>query len=165
MKNLTKFQKVLLVALVVCLVIGVIGIFATMTTSREPTEAELALYAPYDVLWDAMPGGETTVQERILSQCTAQGKETVGDNEYDLYGSDTLGQYLYNCGGVDKILVSAEGAVYIYYTDTDGRSVFLSCGADGLSEKSVYEPKTDILFYQSGETSLVWENFSNFGSM
>lgn len=164
MKNLTKFQKFLVILLAVCLPIGIIGIFATMTTSRDATAEELALYGAYDVAWDSLPGEEgQTLTERILAQCTLEGKESAGDNEYDSYSSGTLGQYLHGCATLDKVLTDGS-AVYIYYTDTAGISVFLTCGSSGVTERSAYDSTKDIMFYQSGETAIVYEHFSNYAA-
>lgn len=163
MKNLTTFQKVLVVLLCICLPVGIIGMFATMTTDREPTAEEIALYSPYDVRWDDLPAEEDrTKTERLLALCQRGEDVQLDENTYASYTSETLGSYLYQCAEVEQILVSADGLVLISYTDVNGFAVALACDDDGTAEQSVYDPGSDLMFYANRETAVVYENFSNY---
>lgn len=161
--NQKRINTVLTVVLVVCLAIAAVGWVFTRTTSRDATAEELAKYGVYDVLWDTMPQAEEgqNLADRILALATLVENTQVGENQYDTYTSETLAACLYKCQQVDQILTAEDGAVYISYTDTDGLGVILSYQGDSLYERSVYVPETDILFYQSGDTVVVYEHASN----
>lgn len=163
MKNLTKFQKFLVVLLCICLPIGIIGMFVTMITDREPTVEEMQLYSPYDVRWDDLPAEDgQTRTEQLLALCQRGEDIQLEENTYASYTSETLGSYLYQCASVDQILVSADGLVLISYTDANGFAVALACDAEGTAEQSVYDPEKDLMFYANRETTIVYENFSNY---
>lgn len=163
MKNLNRFQKILLVVLVVCLAVGLTAMFLTRTISREPTAEELARLGTYDVLWDSMPEAQEgqTLTDRILAQAALTENSTVGENEYDLYTSDTLAGYLYDCQTLDRIMVSDSGAVFVSYTNGSGQTVILSYKDDSLFERSIYDPKTDILIHELEGIITVYEHFSS----
>lgn len=161
MKNMSN-KKILIIGLIiiaVCLIVAGIMMFANRSTKRMPTEQETAACAPYAVDWQAVTGQEGSDRQIILSLCTYAEKQTIGSNEYDIYTSDTLGSYLYKFGEMTLVGVLNEEAVYIQYTDTDGNSITLTYSDEGLAEKAVYFPETDILFYEQGELTEVWEKF------
>jgi len=167
MKNQKLINRILVAVLAVCLLVAGVSWFATRATEREATRQEQELYRPYVVLWDQMPGeseNESCV-DRILALCQRQEDVTLGTNQYASYASQELGQYLYNCAAVEYVLISGEGMLLIAYNDgpdpATARSVVLTYDAEGLREQSVYDPEPDILFYESEETTLVYENASN----
>ena len=160
MKNMSN-KKILTIGLIiiaVCLLISGIYMMTHRTTKREPTQAELLQCASYDVSWDALAvegAGEMTA---ILSLCQYQQEKTIGQNVYQVYTSETLGNYLYNCAEVVEIGVLEEN-LYIQYNDRDGNAVTMGYSEEGLTELAVYFQSADLLFYQQGETVEVWENF------
>lgn len=167
MKNQKLINRILIAVLAVCLLIAGVNWFVNRTTEREATDQEVALYRPYDVLWDNMPAadGNNSCVDRILALCQRQEDITLGTNHYAAYTSETLGQYLHNCAAVEYVLVSGEGMLLIAYNDgpdpDTARSVVLAYDAEGLREQSVYEPQLDILFYESEEITVVYENASS----
>lgn len=161
MKNMSN-KKVLTIGLIivaVCLIVTGIMMFANRSTKRLPTEQELAMCAPYSVDWQEATGQEGNDKEIILSLCTYSEKQTIGSNEYEIYTSETLGNYLYKFAEMTLVGVLNEEAVYIQYTDTEGNSVTLTYSDAGIVEKAVYFPETDTLFYEQGELTEVWEKF------
>lgn len=161
MKNMSnkKVFTIGLIIIAVCLIVAGIMMFVNRSTKRMPTEQEIAVCAPYAVDWQEATGQEGSDKQIILSLCTYSEKQTIGANEYDIYTSETLGSYLHKFAGMTLVGVLNEDAVYIQYTDTDGNSVTLTYSDEGLVEKAVYFPETDILFYEQGELTEVWEKF------
>ena len=158
-------KKTLLVGvgiILVCFLISGIYMFVNRSTSRAPTQAEMDAYAPYAVDWTAAAGeAGMTEKEIILSLCTYEGEETIGQNIYKSYTSDTLADHLYQCQSLSEVVVSDDGILHISYTDTNGRLVFLGYREDGLYERAVYDEKTDTMFHELEGTAVVWSNFRN----
>lgn len=160
MKNMSK-KKTLVIGIsiiVVCLLISFAYMFANRTTKREPTQQEIEAYVPYAVDWQSAVGGGGTDKEIILSLCSFAEEKTIGENVYEIYTSDTLGSYLHRFEEMTEIAV-LEGVLYIQYTDSNGNTITLGYTDDGLMEKAVYDPETDILYYEQGDITEVWEKF------
>lgn len=158
MKNWSK-KKTLIIGIsiiAVCLLVSLIYMVANRTTKREPTQQEIEACAPYAVDWQAL--GEGTDKEIILSLCTYTEEQTIGSNVYEIYISDILGDYLYQFGEMTQIAL-LEDVLYIQYTDSDAKTITLGYSDDGLMEKAVYDPATDVLYYELGDVTEVWEKF------
>lgn len=158
MKNWSK-KKTLIIGIsiiAVCLLVSLIYMVANRTTKREPTQQEIEACAPYAVDWQAL--GEGTDKEIILSLCTYTEEQTIGSNVYEIYTSDALGDYLYQFGEMTQIAL-LEDVLYIQYTDSDAKTITLGYSDDGLMEKAVYDPATDVLYYELGDVTEVWEKF------
>ena len=128
------------------------------STKREATQAEIEAYAPYAVDWQSV--GEGTDKEIILSFCTAGESQTIGENEYQIYTSETLGEHLYNFAEMMEI-AQLEDVLYIQYTTPEGNMITLGYSDAGLMEKAVYDLKADTLFYEIDGIVEVWEKFRN----
>ena len=162
LKDMNRFQKIMLGALVVSLAVGLVAMFLTRTISREPTAEEILRYSPCNVNWNELPAEEgQTAVERLLALCEQGADTEVNGNTYESYTSESLGGYLNQCASVDQILVSADGVVMISYTSTDGYTVILACDAEGTAEQSIYDPETDFLFFANRETTILYEHFSS----
>lgn len=161
MKNMSnkKLLTIGLIVIAVCLIVAGVMMFANRSTKRMPTEQEIAACAPYAVDWQEATGQEGSDKQIILDMCTYSEKQTIGSGEYEIYTSETLGSYLYKFAEMTLVGMLNEDHVYIQYTDTDGNAVTLTYGDDGLVEKAVYFPATDMLFYEQGEILEVWEKF------
>ena len=160
MKNWSQ-KKTLIIGLsvvAVCLVFAAMYMVMNRSTKRLPTEQEVQVCAPYAVDWQTAVGAEGTDKEIILNLCTYTQEQTIGNNVYNIYTSDTLGNYLYRFGEMTQIAVLGD-LLYIQYTDLDGKSVTLGYAETGLTEKAVYDPETDILYYEQGDLVEVWEKF------
>lgn len=158
MKNWSK-KKTLIIGIsiiAVCLLVSLIYMVANRTTKREPTQQEIEACTPYAVDWQAL--GEGTDKEIILSLCTYTEEQTIGSNVYEIYTSDALGDYLYQFGEMTQIAL-LEDVLYIQYTDSDAKTITLGYSDDGLMEKAVYDPATDVLYYELGDVTEVWEKF------
>lgn len=142
----------------VCLLICAGYMIVNRSTKREPTQEEIKAYAPYAIDWQAASGEEATEKEIILSFCTVSGEKTIGDNVFEIYTSNTLGSYLYKFVEMTEISVLND-YLYIQYTDSDGNSVTMSYTDEGLTEKAVYNPESDTLYYEQGDVIEVWEKF------
>lgn len=160
MKNMSN-KKILIIGvsvIVICLLICGVYMFVNRATKREPTQQEIAVCVPYAVDWQSVSGSEAGDQEIILSLCEFAEETTIGQNMYKIYTSDSLGQHLYKFGEMTEIAL-LEGVLYIQYTDSDGNTVTLGYSEEGLMEKAVYFPGTDILYYEQGDITEVWEKF------
>lgn len=158
MKNWSK-KKTLIIGIsiiAVCLLVSLVYMVANRTTKREPTQQEIEACAAYAVDWQAL--GEGTDKEIILSLCTYTEEQTIGSNVYEIYTSEVLGDYLYQFGEMTQIAV-LEDVLYIQYTDSDAKTITLGYSDDGLMEKAVYDPATDVLYYELGDVTEVWEKF------
>lgn len=153
-KTLTIGISIIAVCLVVCLGYMV----ANRSTKREPTAQEIEAYAPYAVDWQSV--GEGTDKEIILSFCEAGEAQTIGENEYTVYTSEALGQYLHNFSEMMEI-AQLEDVLYIQYTTPEGNMITLGYSDAGLMEKAVYDLEADTLFYEIDGTIEVWEKFRN----
>lgn len=159
MKNMSK-KKTLIIGIsiiAVCLLVSMVYMIANRSTKREPTQQEIETCAPYAVDWQAL--GEGTDKEIILSLCTYTEEQTIGSNVYEIYTSEQLGDYLYQFGEMTQIAV-LEDVLYIQYTDSHGKTITLGYTDAGLMEKAVYNPETDILYYEQGDITEVWEKFA-----
>lgn len=141
-----------------CLVVSLIYMVANRSTKREPTQQEIEANAPYALDWQSV--GEGTDKEIILSFCEAGEQQTIGENEYTVYTSETLGQYLYNFSEMMEI-AQLEDVIYIQYSTPEGDMVTLGYSDAGLMEKAVYDLDADTLFYEIDGTIEVWEKFRN----
>ena len=160
MKNMSN-KKVLTIGLIiiaVCLLISGIVMVTNRTTKREPTEAEIRSAAAYAVDWSGVSSDGVGEKAAILSLCRYQQKKTIGQNEYDIYTSETLQDYLYNCGEIKEIGALSD-MLYIQYTDRDGNTVTLGYAEEGLVEMVIYFLETDTLYYQLEDVTEVWEKF------
>lgn len=160
MKNMSN-KKILTIGLAIiaiCLAVCVAFMFLNRSTKREPTEAEMLQMEPYAVDWQSAAGTEAGDKDVILAMCDFSEEAAIGQNVYKIYTSDSLGDYLYKFAQMTEIAVLEE-VLYIQYTDTDGNTVTLGYTDDGLMEKAVYFPDTDLLYYEQGEITEVWEKF------
>lgn len=158
MKNWSQ-KKTLMIGLsiiAVCLLISMVYMFVNRAEKREPTQQEIEACAPYAVDWQAL--GEGTDKEIILSLCSYTEEQTIGNNVYEIYTSEDLGNHLYQFAEMTQIAV-LENVLYIQYTDSDGKTITLGYTDSGLMEKAVYDPATDILYYEQGDITEVWEKF------
>ncbi len=154
-------KKTLTVGLIIigaCLLIAAAYMVMNRSTKREATQAEIEAYAPYAVDWQSV--GEGTDKEIILSFCQAGEKQTIGENEYHIYTSETLGDHLYSFAEMMEI-AQLEDVLYIQYTTPEGGMVTLGYSDDGLVEKAVYDLEADTMFYEANGTIEVWEKFRN----
>lgn len=142
----------------VCLAVSLVYMLANRTTKRAPTPQEIENYTPYAVDWQAI--GTGTDQEIILSFCQQAEPETIGENEYTIYTSETLGAYLYNFSEMMEI-AQLEEVLYIQYTTAEGNIITLGYSDEGLKEKAVYDLAADTLYYELDGTIEVWEKFRN----
>ncbi len=142
-------------AIAVCLLISAVGLVLNRSTKREPTAQEIQTYAPYGRYVVSVQVSE---KELILDLCTAAGEETLGGNVYQVYTSDTLGEYLYEFQEMSRIAVLEE-LLYVQYTDKAGQLVVLTYDDQGLFEKSIYDPETDTLYFENRDTKEVWSKF------
>ena len=162
-KTLTVWLTVIAVSLAVLLAYGLLN----RTALREPTPEEIEAYTPYGILWQAIDGLEGTDTERILSLCTFVEEQTIGENRYRSYTSETLGRYLYRFEELTTVSLyldpqtGEEGTLYIQYTDQNGRMVVLGYQGDqGLTEVGVYNADTDTFYHWMEEKWEVWEKFA-----
>ena len=146
--------------IVLCLLISGMYMILNRSTKREPTAEEIEAYAPYAVDWQAALGREGSEKELILSLCTAGEEETIGENVYQLYASETLGEYLYGFDALSRIAM-LEDTLYIQYTTADGDSIMLAYNDQGLYEKGIYDAQTDTFFYELEGMAEVWNKFRN----
>ena len=160
MKNWSD-KKILTVGLTIialCVIAACVILAVNRSTNRIPTEAEVAYCEPYAINWQEATGQQGSYKEIILGMCTYTENQTIGSNEYALYTSETLGNYLHKFAEMTE-LGMLNDCMYIQYTDTDGNT--LGYNDDGLAELAVYFPDTDSLFYQQGDIVEVWEKFRN----
>lgn len=155
-----KTVKVCLGIIVLCLAIVAGYMLTHRSEKRQPTEAELRDYTVYTIDWKARTGAEGTDPEIILSLCSFLEEKTIGGNVYQTYTSDTLQQYLPDCGEIMEI-AQRNNALYIQYTTPEGNMITLGYDENGLQEKSVYDLSEDTLFYETRETVEVWTKFRN----
>ena len=141
-----------------CLVVCLIYMIANRSTKRAPTQPETAAAAAYAVDWQAL--GQGTDKEIILTFCQAGEEETIGENQYRIYTSDTLGQYLHNFSEMMEI-AQLEETLYIQYTTPEGNMITLGYNDQGLKELAVYDLAADTLYYDLDGTVEVWEKFRN----
>lgn len=160
MKNMSnkKILTIGLIVIAVCLAVSIVYMFLNRTTKREPAEAELLFCEPYAVDWQSVSSRDAGDKEIILEMCQFVEESTIGQNLYQIYTSQSLGDYLYKFGEMTEIAM-LEGVLYIQYTDSDGNTVTLGYSDEGLMEKAVYFPETDILFYELDGVTEVWEKF------
>ena len=142
-----------------CLLICVVYMFANRSTKREPTQQEIEAYASYAVNWQEAVGAEGSDQEIILSLCTFSEEQTIGENVYKTYTSDTLGTYLYGFSEMSVIAMLEDTTLYVQYTAEGGDMILLSYDADGLCEMGVYDAETDTFFHDLDGTVEVWTKF------
>ena len=157
-------RKILIIGLGIiaaCLLTCAVYMFANRSTKREPTQQEIEACAPYAVDWQSALGAEGSDKEIILGMCTFAGEETIGENVYKTYTSDTLGGYLYAFGEMIQIALLNDTTLYVQYTADDGDMVILAYSDDGLCEKGVYDVETDTFFYEWNGMMEVWKNFRN----
>lgn len=162
MKNMSKKQTLAigLGIITVCLAVVVVWMFLNRSTSRAPTDEELAACAPYAVDWTALDEtGKLTEKEIILSLCESVGDKVLGSNTYPCYTSETIGTYLYNFGEIGEIY-TADELLYLSYTDADTHLVILAYDDDGLYELGVYHPENDTFFHELDGSVEVWEKFA-----
>lgn len=146
--------------IVLCLLVSGVYMVTNRSVKREPTAQEIEAYAPYTVDWQVALGTEGTDKERILGLCTFTGEETIGENVYQTYASETLGEYLYHFGELSRIAL-LEDTLYIQYTTADGNAIMLAYNDGGLCEKGIYDAETDTFFYELDGVTEVWSNFRN----
>ena len=160
MKNWSN-KKTLTIGLIIiglCLLASLAYMVMNRSTKRDATQAELEAYTPYAVDWQSV--GEGTDKEIILSFCTAGENQTIGDNEYSIFTSETLGTHLYDFAEMMEI-AQLEDVLYIQYTTPEGNMITLGYSDAGLMEKAVYDLEADTLFYEIDGTVEVWEKFRN----
>ncbi|MGE4214771.1 MAG: hypothetical protein AB7E42_08350 [Anaerotignaceae bacterium] len=80
--------------------------------------------------------------------CTKIDTKNIGGNKINIYSSDTLPQYLYNC---DTIIEIAEmnDSVYITYLTGNNENVVLNYNSEGLYDKGIHENETGTSIYIS----------------
>ncbi|MBQ8621849.1 MAG: hypothetical protein IJ422_06005 [Oscillospiraceae bacterium] len=144
----------------VCLLIAGVYIAFNLSTSREATQADIDAFAPYDIDWLTLTEEDQTHKQIILSYCTEGEEQTVGSNTYKTYTSNGLEDHLYKCAAVKEIILT-DTDVMLSYTDTDGQTVILGYGDQGLTEMAVYNPADDTLFHYIDGTATVWNKFYN----
>lgn len=162
-KTLIIWLTVIGVCLAVVLGYGLLN----RTTKREPTADEIGKYTPYAINWQAATGQEGTDTEIILSLCTFQEEQTIGENRYKSYSSDALGGYLYRFAELTTVSLylnpetGEEGNLYIQYTDEAGAMVVLGYQAEqGLTELGIYDGETDTFYHLLDGVWEVWEKFA-----
>ena len=161
MKKMSN-KKVLIIGLgiiAVCLLISLVYMFTNRSVKREPTQQELDAYEVYSIDWQAVTGLEGSDKEIILSLCTYAGEETIGDNVYQTYTSDTLGSYLPGFAEMNEIVMGEELPLYVQYSTEEGDMIFLAYDDAGLCEKTVYDVEADTLYYEQNGTAEVWTKF------
>lgn len=151
---------ILLVILAVCLLFTGVYVFMNLSTTREPTQQEIEACAPYAIDWQAATGQEGSDQEIILSLCTFAEEKTIGENQYQLYTSETLGGYLYDFQEMMEIAVMND-ILYVQYTDPQNGMVILGYDDAGLTEKMVYDLETDTCYHEYQGEFQVYVNFRN----
>lgn len=163
MKNMSRKKTLILgIAIIAaCLAVSAVYMLTHRSVKREPTAQELESYAPYAVDWQAAVGDEDGDREIILALCSFTGEETIGDNVYKIYSSDTLGDYLYDFGEMMQIALLEDTTLYVQYSTGARDMVTLGYNEAGLCERSVYDLETDTLFYEQNGTAEVWTNFRN----
>ena len=155
-------KKILIAGLIVialCLASAVGIMFANRSVKREPTAEEIQVCAPYAVNWQESLGAEGTDRELILSLCTPNGEKTIGNNQFAVFTSETIGKYLYNFREILEIAQLDGNILYVQYTTTDGGMVTLGYDESGLNEKTVYDAAADTLYAETKTTKEVWSNF------
>ena len=160
MKNWSN-KKLLTVGLSVialCLLVSLGIMMANRTVKREPTPQEIEACAAYEVDWQSLGGGSDL--EIILSLCENAGEETIGENVYTVYTSETLGQHLHNFEEMMEI-AQLDQILYIQYATPEGGMVTLGYSDLGLVEKAIYDAESDTLFHDLNGTVEVWEKFRN----
>ncbi len=155
-----KTVKIGLSLIVLCLAIVLGYVVTHISEKREPTAQELEAYAPYTVNWQEATGREGGEKEIILSLSSFAGKETIGNNIYDVYESDTLGQYLHNFSEMMQLAV-LEDTLYVQYTTPAGDLITLGYDGDGLCELGIYTAAEDTMYYKTRDTEEVWTKFRN----
>lgn len=143
----------------VCLLVVVVNLFANRSEKREPTAAEMEASALYTVNWQEATGMEGTDMEIILSLCDYVGEEPIGENVYDTYTSDALGNYLPGFGEMMRIALLEDTVLYIQYTTPEGDMITLGYDGEGQCEKSIYDADQDTMYYETRETREVWTKF------
>lgn len=160
MKNMSnkKILTIGLIVIAVCLAVSIVFMFLNRSTKREPTEGEILRCEPYTVDWQIATGTEAGDKAIILEMCEFAEETTIGQNLYKIYTSKSLGDYLYKFAEMTEIAL-LEDVLYIQYTDSDGNTVTLGYTDEGLMEKAVYFPESDVLYYEQGDITEVWEKF------
>ena len=159
--NKKKTLTIGLSIIAVCLLIAIIYMATNRSEKREPTAQELAAYESYSIDWQEATGMDDTDMEIILSLCTYQGEQTIGENVYETYTSEELGSYLYDFGEMMQLAVLEGTTLYVQYTTPSGDMITLGYDAQGQCEKSVYDSDADTLYYETRETAEVWTKFRN----
>lgn len=159
--NRKKTLMICVAIILVSVLVSGINMFFNRSTSRAPTQEEIDTYAPYTIDWTAAGKEEgMTEKDFILSLCVEAGEEEIGENVYQTYTSDSLGNYLYKCEKIEQITMSADNIFYVSYTDTDGRTVIMSYNDDGFCEKGIYEPEADTFYHEYEGNVEVWTKFT-----
>lgn len=163
MKKFSKKQTLIIgiSVIVVCLLISAVYMLTHRSLKREPTAQEIEAYGAYEVDWQSIAPGEGSDKETILSLCTYETEKTIGENDYKIYTSETLGNYLHDFAEMSEIALLAETTLYVQYSNEAGDLIILGYTDEGLREKSIYDLETDTLFYELDGTAEVWTNFRN----
>lgn len=140
----------LLVLAAVLILAGVLGSRWWNGQSRTVamSDRERKTYGLYRV---TPPDGERTAltAERLLTHCVPETTEVLDNDGQPLkavtYTSDVLEDWLPDCRALRGIS-SLDGLLYIVYDTNAGREVWLTYGAEGLTEQLVYEPESDTLY-------------------
>lgn len=160
MKHLTK-KNVLLVGgsiVFVCLAIVIGYMFATRSVKRAPTQEELAMGRVYHIDWQEETGLTGTDLEIILSLCTEDQEQTIGNNVYQCYADNGLSRYLPNFHRMSQIAM-ADDVVNIQYFTSLEDLITLTYNHAGNVETLVYDSDTDLLYYEHDGQAEVWTNF------
>ncbi len=153
-----KTVKIGLALVVLCLAIALGYVVTNLSEKREPTAQEREAYAAYSIDWQEATGREGGTQGIILSLCSFVGAETIGNNVYDVYESDILGQYLPNYAEMMQLAVRDE-ILYIQYTTPEGNLITLGYDGAGLCELGIYTAAEDTMYYKTRDTEELWTKF------
>lgn len=153
--NKKKVFTILLVAVLAVLFVGSIYFLGKMPSSRDATEEEIQGHSVYKVDWSAVPGAQANAGEKaiILSLCTP-AENTEEGSAAQLYTSETLGNYLYHFSGSLEISMT-DGALSVFYQDTDSCYVFFTYDDTGLTQFAVHNPATDTMYYENDGTACI----------
>lgn len=133
------------------------------TVTTQANASQNSFFSVYDVDLDSImtvcDSITTSTKDLILSVCSLSSTEVVGTHTIQLYTSDTLADYLFNCAKITEISVLNHNHLYINYKSTDDMEIILCYGDDGLVNKAVYNTASDTQYYLSEDGAIVSENF------
>ena len=112
---------------------------------RQLSQSEIDHYTQFTI---ALPDdtAKNPSSSDVLAYCVLDEEVLIGDNQYSLYTSDTLAQYIYLCDSIREISQHQYGSLSVEYFTHDGEEVTLSIGPDGIVGRDIYDKKTDAYY-------------------